>query len=230
MQPYFYPYMGYFQLIDAVDLLVVYDDVQYIQRGWINRNYLLVKEGRQYFTIPVKKPKLQSLIKDVRVLEGVVWKKKIIRSFELNYSKAPNFNTGFEMLNQVLGIKSDFLIDYCLSSIQSITSYLDMNIEFQYSSELSYTGEDKIEKLNSIITIENAQMIVLPPGSLTLYDPSDFIKQAGFLNSYENTAYKQFHKSHFEKNLSILDMVMFCSKPDIISLLKKYTLRNNGLV
>ncbi len=55
MQPYFFPYIGYFQLINTVDEFVVYDNIEFTKKGWINRNRILVNGKDEYITLPIKK-------------------------------------------------------------------------------------------------------------------------------------------------------------------------------
>ena len=55
MQPYFFPYIGYFQLIKSVDEFVIYDNIQYTKKGWINRNRILVNGTDYLISLPLKK-------------------------------------------------------------------------------------------------------------------------------------------------------------------------------
>ena len=79
MQPYFFPYIGYFSLINYVDKLVVFDTAQYIKQGWMNRNRILQpNKAWQYIIVPVKKHKHDTAIKDIKIVSGDKWKKKIM--------------------------------------------------------------------------------------------------------------------------------------------------------
>ena len=94
MQPYFFPYIGYFQLIHAVDTFILFDDVQYIRHGWINRNRILKPVfGHQYIIAPLAKHQQKSLIKEISVIEGVAWKVKILLQIEHYKKKAPFLNS-----------------------------------------------------------------------------------------------------------------------------------------
>ena len=95
MQPYLFPYIGYFQLINAVDTFVVYDDVNYIKKGWINRNSILVNEKPFLFTVDLKEVSQNKLINEITIDENSNWKKNILRTIELSYKKAPFFFRNF---------------------------------------------------------------------------------------------------------------------------------------
>ena len=89
MQPYIFLYIGYFQLIDAVDKLVFYDDVNFIIKGWINRHNILVNGRKSMFTIPLNKVSRSKLINEVDVCDSFDWRTKMLKTFHCNYSKAP---------------------------------------------------------------------------------------------------------------------------------------------
>ncbi len=91
MQPYFFPYIGYFQLINSVDKFVILDDVNYIKKGWINRNYILVNSKPCLFTIPLVKPSQNKLINETEIAFESNWKKKFLKTIETGYAKAPIF-------------------------------------------------------------------------------------------------------------------------------------------
>ena len=80
MQPYFFPYIGYFQLIAAVDKFVIYDDVNYIKRGWINRNNILVNNQSFLFSIPLISASQNSKINEIKISEDVNWKSKLLKN------------------------------------------------------------------------------------------------------------------------------------------------------
>ena len=224
MQPYFFPYIGYFQMLFAVDKFIFYDDVQYIQRGWINRNYILSKEGKQFITIPVKKHKLSSQIKDIKVANDKKWKNILLRKFELTYRKTPHFNSIHELFVKVIDIKSDYLIDYCTNSIYSVLNYLELKKKIEFSSNIQYEKFDKVQKINSIVSIENAKLLILPQGSTNLYEDQDFVISSFRLIPNKDIIYTQFTNNSFVPDLSILDILVFCDKDFVQELLMKFTL------
>lgn len=225
MQPYFFPYIGYFQMINAVDKFVFYDDVQFIQRGWINRNYIISKDGKQLFTIPLKKHSLTATIDEVEILSNVKWKESFLKTIFLTYKKAPYFDIAYKIVKKSIELDSNYINNYCVSSIKNVFEYLDINKEFKVSTELKYSKNvSKTEKIIEIINLENATELILPPGSRELYRKNDFSIPVYFLLPNEKISYKQFNNS-FVSNLSIIDLLMFVNKNEIKDFfLNQYTL------
>ena len=116
MQPYFCPYLGYFQLIGAVDTFVIYDDVNYIRQGWINRNHIISKGARQRITLNVFGGSQNALINDVRVGDN---RGSILRSIQQCYSKAPFFESVFPFLVDVISASHNGLSEYLTYSIEN---------------------------------------------------------------------------------------------------------------
>jgi hypothetical protein len=225
MQPYFYPYIGYFQMIYSVDKFVFYDDVQFIERGWINRNYLLSKEGRQLFTIPLKQYSLGDSINEIEVSGNSKWKNSLLKTINLTYKRAPNFDRIYNIIDSTLKTDASFISDYCIASIKSVFNYLKINKEFISSSELNYNRyASKTEKITSILESEKASELILPPGSIALYIKEQFNVPAYFIIPSDDISYKQFSKTRFEKNLSVIDILMFCDLETVLKLLNLYTL------
>ncbi|MCM8813875.1 MAG: WbqC family protein, partial [Candidatus Omnitrophica bacterium] len=94
MQPYIFPYLGYFQLIGAVDKYVIYDDVNYIRSGWINRNYIIVNRRQYLFTICIDHASPFKLINELTIKDDFV---KLSKTIELAYKKAPYFTEAFAL-------------------------------------------------------------------------------------------------------------------------------------
>jgi hypothetical protein len=226
MQPYFYPYIGYFQMIYAVNKFIFYDDVQFIERGWINRNYLLSKEGRQLFTIPLKQYSLGDSINIIEVAGNSNWKDSLLKTIYLTYKRAPNFEIIYNIIDSTLKIETSIISDYCIASIISVYNYLKINREFISSSEINYNRTaSKTEKIISILESEKASELILPPGSIDLYSKEQFNVPAYFIIPSDDISYKQFSKTRFEKNLSIIDILMFCDLEIIFKLLNFYSLK-----
>ena len=98
MQPYFFPYLNYYQLLDAADLFVVLDDVAFINRGWINRNYILLNGAPHLFTVPLKKASQNRIIKDIETAEHENWRTKLLTLLTHAYSRAPMFHRAFSVI------------------------------------------------------------------------------------------------------------------------------------
>jgi len=221
MQPYFLPYIGYWQLINAVDKFVIYDDVNYINRGWINRNYILLNKQQFLFSLPLSKSSQNKFINQITVSEN---KNKLMKTFATAYGKAPFYNDVAPLVKQIFEYTDKNLAKFIGNSIIKIADHLGLKSSIIYSSEIdkehSLKGQDKILGIcNTLKASEYVNSI----GGIDLYNKSDFeannIKLC-FLKTQPIT-YKQFNDS-FIPNLSILDVLMFNSVENIKEMLEKY--------
>ena len=133
MQPYFLPYIGYWQLINAVDKYVIYDDVQYIKGGWINRNNLLLNGGKFTFNLILNGASPNKLINEITILSN---QSKLLKTIESAYKRAPYFNTVFPIINQIVDFENKNLARFIGNSIIQICNYIDVKTEINFSSEL----------------------------------------------------------------------------------------------
>lgn len=148
MQPYFVPYIGYWQLMNAVDKYVIYDDVNYINRGWINRNRILVNGKPTYFNIPMIGASQNKLINQVGVNNDEKLIIKNLRCIEGAYKKAPNYSEVYPLIEKILRSGKKNISEYIADSFYVINSYLGIKTELIMSSTLkkdcSLKGQDKI--------------------------------------------------------------------------------------
>ena len=133
MQPYFMPYIGYFQLIKAVDKYVIYDDVNYIKGGWINRNNLLIGGEKRMFTITLKGASPNKLINEIEIGDSF---QKLLKTLQTNYSKTPYFRQTMELMEQIILFPDRQLANFIANSLSKVTEYLGINTEFIISSQL----------------------------------------------------------------------------------------------
>jgi hypothetical protein len=224
MQPYFLPYIGYWQLIKAVDKYVIYDDVQYIKGGWINRNRLLLNGNEFMFILILLGSSQNKLIKEIVVSENHY---KLLKTIEWAYKKAPFYFLVFPLIENIINYENKNLAKYIGNSLIKIATYLNLETEFIYSSEIkeknsSFKGQKKIINICSVL---NATEYINAIGGMELYDKTEFeihnIKLS-FLKPHP-LEYKQF-KNEFVPNLSILDIMMFNSAEEINEMLNKYEL------
>ena len=223
MQPYLFPYIGYWQLINAVDTFVIYDDVNFIKRGYINRNNILQNQKPQLFTLELIGASQNKKINEISVGNN---SKKLLKTIKQNYSKAPFFNDVFPLLEEILGNKVKNLPRFIGISLVGISKYLNINTNFLYSSDLendkSLKAQERLIEISKILT---ATDYINAIGGKELYDKEFFLKNninLSFLKSTE-IVYKQFN-NEFVSNLSIIDLMMFNSKEEIQILLQKYYL------
>ena len=222
-QPYLFPYIGYWQLMNLSDIYVMSDSMQYIKKGYINRNNILVNGKRHLFTLEVLGVHSNTLINEVKVGNSA---KKIAKSIFHAYIKAPYFKEVYPMIEEILLNKEKKLERYLGYSIKSIADYIGIETEFIYLSELQ--GETELKAQDRTIDIckrVNASEYINAIGGVELYNREDFLKEGielSFLKT-EDITYKQFDNK-FVSNLSIIDIMMFNSKEEIKEMLKKYTL------
>lgn len=226
MQPYFLPYIGYWQLMNAVDKYIVYDDVNYIKKGWINRNRILVNGAPKYINILVDDASQNKKIYETRVLNDFKHIDKCLRMIELSYKKAPYFIEVFPLMENILRCSEENIVAYLMNTFNIISHYLDIRTELILSSKIdkdcSLRGQEKILDIcESLGATEYYNAI----GGQKLYCANDFEKRGmkiKFLKT-NDIVYQQFN-NEFQPNLSILDVMMFNSREEIKNLLTEYIL------
>lgn len=229
MQPYFFPYIGYFQLIHHVDQWIVFDDVQFIKQGWINRNRILhPTEGWQYITVPLAKHSYKDLIKDIRISHINTWKTKLLNQLYHYHKKAPFSTKCIHLVEKALEVNTNSITKLNIHILEEVCSYLEIPFSYQISSEkrFDYNNVNTAEeRIIAICKQLQANEYVNPIGGRELYNTQVF-QQAGielsFLQSNINQLYYQQNNRPFEPGLSIIDALMFCSKEEIQSMLHKY--------
>jgi len=228
MQPYFLPYIGYFQLINAVDIFLLYDDVNYIMRGWINRNRILLNNEAYLFSIPIEKPSQNKLINETRILFNEKDRINLLKTIQLAYKKAPMFDEIYPMIEDIIKFNDTDLTRFIQNSIIKISNYADIKTKIIRSSGIeknnSLTGEEKILEICKQLY---ANIYINSYGGYNLYSTENF-DRAGINLKFikpklEDIVYKQYNQNFIE-NLSILDILMFCKKDKIKKFLEAYDL------
>lgn len=228
MQPYIFPYIGYFQLLGAVDVFVSYDTAQYIKGGWINRNRILFQEAPKYITFPVRKRQLNSLINEHLFADNIIIKEKnkILSVLQQSYSKAPFFNVVYPLLEDIINIDESNVARFAEHTQKEILKYMGIDVEYKRSSELDFDkslkGQDRVVEIVKKLC---GKRYINPIGGLELYSSKEFILngiELRFLKS-EVKPYQQF-SNDFVPNLSILDVLMFNSKEETLKRLKQFEL------
>ncbi|MFV0590522.1 MAG: WbqC family protein [Draconibacterium sp.] len=227
MQPYFFPYIGYWQLMNAVDKFVVYDDIQFTKKGWIHRNRFLQNGKDAMFSLSLKKDSDYLDIRQRFLAENN--KKnvdKILRQFENTYSKAQNYPQVMEVIQASFLYSDDNLFGYIMHSLLNIKEYLGISTPLIVSSTLDYNSTLKSQdKVLDICAVLSAESYYNPIGGTELYRKSDFQDKGidlHFLQSGD-IIYDQF-KNEFVPNLSIIDVLMFNSVDKVKKLLNNFTL------
>ena len=230
MQPYFFPYIGYFQLIAAVDKFVVYDDVNYIKGGWINRNKILLNNKESLFTIPLNNSSSFAKINSIQVNKKLfpLWKKKFLKSLMQSYQNAPNFEKVFQLVEKILEINDEEITISALSvkAIKKVVEYLKIKTEIIETSSIYINNHLKAQdRLLDICKQLHCTHYINPIGGTVLYDKVAFKSQNIDLTFLKSNVvlYKQFKKD-FIPWLSIIDVLMFNNDEELGFILNKYEL------
>ena len=214
MQPYFLPYIGYFQLINAVDKFVIYDNIQYTKKGWINRNRILLNGKDVFITLPLLRDSDYSDIKDRKLADNfALFAQKQRRMVEQAYRKAPHFKTGMAVYDLIMTFDDFNLFYFIYNSVFKICQFLDIHTEIIISSTLPVNSDLRgANKVMSICKALQGDVYVNPIGGIELYQNSEFMANGILLQFLKpnEIQYLQF-QNKFVPWLSIIDLIMFNS-------------------
>ncbi|WP_417778960.1 WbqC family protein [Stutzerimonas xanthomarina] len=227
MQPYLFPYLGYFQLIARSDVFVLGDDLQYVKGSWINRNRVLANGQPKLITFPLRKanqffPINQRWLCDEFELEA----QKLLKTLELVYSRAPHKAEVMTLVRQILAHPERNLARFIENSIRRICAYLQIATPIRIGSEMGLPARmDKQERVVTIAHKMNAELYVNPIGGTALYCPAYFRSNGLVLRflQMDDLSYPQFNQP-FVPSLSIIDVLMFNSRSEAQALLKRFSL------
>jgi len=226
MQPYFFPYIGYWQLINAVDKYVIYDDVNFIKGGWINRNRILMNGQAKMINLQMHNASPNKLINEVEVLGNPIYNKKLLKTIESCYNKAPQYANAFPVIESIITQDKRDLAHYLECVIRQICKYLQIDTEIIVSSTINKNndlrGQDKVIEICKVLGADEYFNAI---GGQDLYSNEDFVAQGIKLSFLRTGAirYKQFN-NEFVPNLSIIDVMMFNSIEEIKKMLGEYEL------
>ena len=249
MQPYFFPYIGYFQAIYAADKYLIYENLDFITEGWMNRNRILIKNQKPtYINALIANKSSNKKIYDVELFAYKTWKKKLLNSIELNYRGSKFFNEIFPVLEAVIKSEIIFLHQYNSHIIKTICIYLGIKTEiisqnnnylpleenllsidrsdYSHFPELLKTKPiKKVARVLSICKAENANIFINAIGGQELYNKNE-IKQYGidlFFLETKPYIYQQFSEDFF-LHLSIIDVLMHNGKEGTMQIIKNFNL------
>jgi hypothetical protein len=227
MQPYLFPYIGYFQMINAVDHFVFYDDVNFINRGWINRNRILVNGKDTFITVPLIKASQNKKINEINLFFDEKMKKKMILTIELAYKKAPYYNQVIEIIKKIVNADISNIGEYAANSIITLCNYLKIETSFSYSSIQSpeSRGMNKADRLIFICKKLGADEYINAIGGQEFYTKEYFENNQINLQfiKTQDCKYEQYNDP-FVPWLSIIDVMMFNNKVEIKKILHSYKL------
>jgi len=232
MQPYFFPYIGYFQLMNAVDKWIIFDNTQYMRHGWINRNRILspnLDKEWQYIIVPLDKHSREDLINEIKINNTQSWRDDIIR--KLTYYKsirAPYYYETIELVIECLNTDVRSLLEINTIVLKKITGYLNIKFDYLLSSEEEFDLDNVVAPGDWALEISKhlkASDYINPIGGQKIFDKEKFYA-AGinirFLQSH-NINYRQ-SKRKYVPWLSIIDLMMFNSIDKIKIILNEYKL------
>ena len=229
MQPYFFPYIGYWQLIANSDEFIFFDIVQYNKRSWMNRNRILHPDEPskfQYISIPIRKHKQNTLIKDVIINNNQNWQQTILGQLTVYKKlKAPFYNTTIDLIQNIFSQNYDTFLNLSIESIKHICNYLDIKLKYQMASDIDfdkstikYSGDWAL----AISKTLNANNYINPYGGYEIFNENKY--NANNINlkfiKPSFTLYKQSWRKDFIHGLSILDILMFNDKNSCKDMIK----------
>ncbi|WP_417872734.1 WbqC family protein [Xanthomarina gelatinilytica] len=227
MQPYIFPYIGYFQLIHAVDEFVFLDNVNFIKRGWVNRNCILINDEKKMITFPCNKISQNKLIQNTEIDMTSKEYSKLIRTIKLAYRKAPYYNEVIPIIEKTLQSNFKTISELAIFSVKSVANYLQINTKFRISSIEFNEVKNAMpsDQLIQICKALNSKKYINAIGGQKLYEKEYFYKNSVdlYFLKPEINSYKQYNKE-FVGGLSIIDVLMFNDVQTIQAMLKNYSL------
>jgi len=223
MQPYFMPYIGYWQLMNAVDTYVVYDDVNYIKGKWVARNNVLMNSQPHLFTITLNGASSNKLFYEITIRDDFVKFRKMLHSC---YCHAPYYSEVMRVLESIFLYEDKGVGNFMLHSFKEISDYVGIKTKFLLSSEIdkdnSLRGASKVMHICQKL---KADIYINAIGGQNLYDKNEFLKNGIVLKFLkpELMPYKQFDND-FVSGLSIIDVMMFNSVAEIKFMLDEFEL------
>lgn len=229
MQPYFFPYIGYFQLINSVDIFILFDTPQFIRHGWIERNSLIQLNGNKfYIKVALVKEKRETSIKDRIINHNVNWKDKILAQLT-HYRKAPHYQVVLKLINRILVYHTSSISELNFYALKQTCEYLNIDTPIKVFSKMN-TEILNVEEPDGwalkICKEINASHYINPIGGINIFDIEKYEKEnikINFLKS-KDIKYKQF-KNEFIPWLSIIDVMMFNTPDEISEMLNEYELK-----
>ncbi|MCO8171187.1 WbqC family protein [Pseudomonas sp. 21LCFQ02] len=210
MQPYLFPYIGYWQLLHASDCFVVYDDVNYINRGWINRNRILINNAAGLITLPLLDASQNRKINQIQIAPAAQWQRRMLMSVQMAYGKAPCFHQVFPLLEHLLSFESSNLAQFLTYQIQMMASFMGLTARIIPSSQIYNNAHLAAqERILDICRQESATRYINAQGGRSLYEPRAFAKAGINLQfiAMQPLPYRQRGKV-FTPYLSIIDALM----------------------
>ena len=227
MQPYFFPYIGYWQLVHAVDKFVVYDNIQYSKGGWINRNRILLNGKDRYITLPLKKDSDYLDIRERALSDNFDFQKgKLLNQIKYAYQKAPYFNEIFPLIKTCIEYENANLFEFLYHSITCLAEYMKIKTQIIISSQIKIESDlRKEERVLAVCKALTGTHYINPIGGITLYQKDHFKTQGLHLDFLKSCTQKyRQNTENFVPDLSIIDVLMYNSLKRVQEMLEEFIL------
>jgi WbqC-like protein family len=226
MQPYFLPYLGYWQLLAHVERFVIYDDVNYMKGGWVNRNRVLINDAPRYLTVPLLGASANKLICETDISYNFNWRAGMLKTLDNTYRKAPFFSEVFPIVTELISPDFSNLSRYLGNQINAMAKFLGISTEI-VSSSVPYCNRhiSGQERVIDICLLEGATTYTNPERGIGLYSSEEFAKNGISLHFLRpgNVEYKQ-RSQGFCPRLSIIDTLMEVGRDGVKELLCEFSL------
>lgn len=227
MQPYIFPFLGYFSLVDVVDNFVFYDDVNFVKKGWVNRNNILINGNKHLFTIPLKKASQNSKINEIQLSDITNFKEVFLKSLKHSYSKSNYYNFAIDFIEDIFNSNAgDSISDLASISVKNLSNLIGLDTSFYNSSDYHQPEINtlKEDRLIEIAKIFKSYHYINSYGGIALYD-KDYFKSKGINLSFIEflpKPYTQLNSDSFVENLSYIDCIMNIDIKEIKELIRSY--------
>jgi len=228
MQPYFFPYLGYFSLIKHTDRFILFDPVQFIKHGWIERNRILKQGGWTYVAVPLQKHTRETIIKDI-LIRPENWQDKLLAQMTFYKKRAPFYNQTLDVVKQGISCSATDITQLNAHVLQTVCDYLGINFKAEIFSKMQLeieapTAPDEWA-LNICKALGNVDSYWNPPGGITFFD-RDKYQKAGINLVFQKINLQPYSQrglaDAFVPGLSIIDVMMFNSPEEINKMLDNY--------
>lgn len=228
MQPYVFPYLGYYQLLHSADRFVLFDDVNFIKKGWINRNRILLNGEPHTFAVPVQDVSQNRTIRDHNISADQSWKPKLMANLKHAYAKAPMFAEVFPALETMFAEAEGSIAELAGQSIRYVAGRAMLPVSIHRASDLSLSADLKgQERILAICASHGATRYINPANGAALYDAEPFAAQSielRFLRMNADLNYPQTGTTEHVPALSVIDALMHCTPEELRALLGQYRL------
>lgn len=220
MQPYFFPYLGYYSLVKKTDRFILIDNVQFIRHGWIERNRILKPtEGWQYISVPLEKVSLGTKINEVKIRTAENWKEKMLRQLDHYKKKSPFYNQTISIIQAAIDVDTDSIVELNKNILIETCKYIEMPLTVDIFSKMGVQIEPVLHPGEWALNITKAlggTEYINPTGGVDIFKREQF-NLAGITLSFMGNNLRPYvqRRGIFEAGLSIIDVMMFNSPSEI---------------